>query len=89
VNDQTGNLFPVLSLDVHPASSSFTQGNLAKMRLDKEAIQRLSLIANVWWLLAVDHNLEKPTSSRSGRGDSTRGLGKMIASLYQSTKVTA
>ena len=38
------------------------------MRLDKEAIQKLSLIAIVWWLLAVDHNLEKPTYLQGQEG---------------------
>lgn len=28
---------------------------------NKEAIQRLSLIANVWWLPAADQNLKNPT----------------------------
>lgn len=57
-----------LSLGLHLALPPFTQGNLAKMRLDKEAIQRLSLIAIVWWLLAVDHNLEKPTCLQGQEG---------------------
>ena len=58
---------------------------------NKEAIQRSSLIANVYWQPAADHNLQKTymrSFPKSGRGDSTCGLGKMIVSLYKNTKVT-
>lgn len=47
---------------------SFSEKKIYKMRWDKEAIQRLSLTVNVWWLPAADHNLKKPTCLQGQEG---------------------
>lgn len=49
------------SPDPQLASPYLTQGHMVEVRLDKEAIQKLSLMSNVWWLLTADQNLKKPT----------------------------
>lgn len=81
------NSFQFLSIWPHHTSPKVTW--LKDGWTNKEVIQRLSLIG----LLAANSQSQPKKAymisfSKSGRGDSTCGLGKMIVSLYKNTKVT-